>query len=161
MAPDREYLMLELGQVLDYIGTFHTTRVQQVTFLGTINVLILGTALSTTKAGLFLVAAAVVAVASLGEARLRRQTIAATTRGILLQRHLSDGQRDTFLQNQPSSITLAALAIANEGLCGEKLARRLRCLPLSRNRWTDLMLVIAAAEASCALLAFTPAFGLF
>jgi hypothetical protein len=55
----REYWALESGQVVDQLGIVTTTRVQLVAFLGTANILVLGTALSVSKAGLCLVASAI------------------------------------------------------------------------------------------------------
>lgn len=58
-----EYAGLELGHVVEQINSLNTARTQVAALFGTVNLAILGTALSTSKAGLFLFGAASVTLA--------------------------------------------------------------------------------------------------
>lgn len=157
-----EYAGLELGHVVEQINSLNTARTQVAALFGTVNLAILGTALSTSKAGLFLFGAASVTLAGTVDLKLRALVVANTTRGIILQRRLSGNEPDTFLQAQPSRLTREALACADEK-DGARRAERSRQLPILRvsGDWAPLMALVVVLEASAALLALTSAFSLF
>jgi hypothetical protein len=101
-AAQREYWALELGHAVDALGVARTTRTQTITFLGTANLLVLGTALSVSKAGICLVASAIAVLLFLVDSGIRWNMRIYQMRGIVLQRRLSYREPDTFMQMQAS-----------------------------------------------------------
>lgn len=162
MSESGGYAALELEHLVGQINSLTTARIQASTFLGTANLIIFSTALSTSRAGLFLPAAAIVILAMSIDVRLRASVLADTVRGIVLQQRLSGGEADTFLQAQPLQASRLPLEIAAEPNSSIR-AHRLRALSYrqasGKTAWA--MCLVAAFEASCAMLAFSDSFSFF
>jgi hypothetical protein len=160
-ATRREYWALELGHVVQEIGTMWSTRIQALTFLGTANILVLGTALSVSKAGLCLIASAIATLGYVVNSWMQSAQRVLHVRGIVLQRNLSDGEPDTYLQMWHTESARMEEAI-NEPDASER-ARKTKALPdyHFRSRTGDALLAIAVVEASGAFLALSPSFAFF
>lgn len=160
-ATQREYWALELGHVVQEIGSMWSTRIQALTFLGTANMLVLGTALSVSKAGLFLVASAIAILGYVVNSWTRSVQRVLHVRGIVLQRGLSDGEPDTYLQMWHTESPRMQEAI-NESDAFERARKTSALLAYHfRSRTGNALLAIAVVEALGAFLALSPSFEFF
>jgi hypothetical protein len=157
----RAYWSMELGHVVDHLGIVTTTRVQLVTFLGTANLLVLGTALSVSKAGLCLVASAIAVLMFVLDARLRFAWRLLHVRGIVLQRRLSYGEPDTFMQMSAHGAGRVEKALS-EPDAAKRAERVQKSSTYHLNSLhAQIPLMIATVEALGVLLALTPSFDFF
>jgi hypothetical protein len=157
----REYWALESGQVVDQLGIVTTTRVQLVTFLGTANILVLGTALSVSKAGLCLVASAIAVLMFVLDARLGFAWRLLHVRGIVQQRRLSNDEPDTFLQLSAHGAGRVEKAIREpDATKRATMVERSSTYHLN-SLHAQIPLAIAVVEGFGVFLALTPSFDLF
>lgn len=109
-----EYYKLELSQVVERIDSLGNLRVQLGTFFGTANVTALGVALSVQKAGILFIAASMLVIYLLLDARIRGLSVAYFWRGICLQRKFVPNDDETFLQILPGGIASEARKLSDK-----------------------------------------------
>jgi len=107
-----EYYKFELGQIVDRINSLENFRVQLASFFGTANLTTLGIAFSVQKAGIVLIAAAILSLLIIFDVRLRAANVAYYYRGMQLQKRLAPNDPETFLQITPNELANEAQKIA-------------------------------------------------
>jgi len=109
---ENEYDRYELGQIVDRLNSLENFRVQLGTFFSTANLTALGIAFTSQKAGIVLIAAAILSLLILFDIRLRGENVAYYYRGMRLQRRLAPDDPETFLYITPSDLARDAQRIA-------------------------------------------------
>ena|SRR3990172_6778777 len=152
-----DYYELELSQVVERYGSLENLRVQLGTFFGTANLTALGIALSVQKAGVVLVAAAMLFVYLALDMRARALAIVYFYRGLQLQKRFVPNDEDSFLRILPGAVATEARRLSESDTVPQKVGIHSKVQKsfggtFFRIRFTWLIMVVGLGEMATGLI---------